>query len=265
MILNWLVMVLISAKSSILTSSDAKNYECIRNDDCSSSSSAIQAFNDEKLYLKRSCLCDDDCYKYGDCCADKVYSQMHNDHSFQNYRQFKCVLEQRVCQADKPSLFVYSVGDCSADYHDDDVTRKKCEASNHMENVNVKTPNNEDVFLEWPFYSNLTNTTYNNIYCGLCNGEKKERLQPWNAAFRCDPSINKQIKNVSAHEKMSEIKASCVFVKWMSDYMQFRYCRRDLISKCLKPSGDTKQDQMDHIKCTKGDICVRVLKLICIF
>ena len=167
---------------------------------------------------------------------------------YKNNRNFKCILEQRVCQSNKPALFVYSIGDCPPQHSYDDRIRKKCEKSNKLEKFEFKTSNNSDIFLQWPFYSNQTSTTYNNIYCGLCNGEKREHLQPWPAAFRCHKDKNQQLKNVSAQAKMNEVKSNCFFVKWMSDFMNFRYCRPNLINKCLKSNNS-----LDNIKCAKGE------------
>jgi len=238
--------IIFSCKNCLPSSSaDA----CLRNENCNidSKNSSINAYKDGRLYMNRSCFCDEDCYRFGDCCAEKLSALSNRSHK--DNRNFKCVLEQRVCQSNKPALFVYSVGDCSIKYAYDNSIRKKCEKSNKLEKQQFRTANNSDIFLQWPFYSNQTKTTYNNIYCGLCNGEKREHLQPWHAAFRCDPSENQKLKNLSARSKMDEVKSNCVFVKWMSDYMHYRYCRKDLISKCLKSN-----DSLDNIKCAKGNL-----------
>ena len=247
MLSNKLSIILIIA---IINSSTAYSDTCVPNDSCDSQDEISKiAYKNDTYYSKRSCYCDEHCFKYGDCCSDKE----ENANIYSKYtRNFKCVLERRVCSTEKVNSYIYSIGDCPSDYAEDVEIKAKCEKSNDIEQISFLSSNNDDVFLQWPFYSNQTNITYNNIYCGLCNGESKNYLQPWNAAFRCNENINKQIKNTTT-DKMDEVKNNCVFVKWMSNYMQFRYCRRQLISTCLKSTGDLSLDRINGLKCTKGE------------
>ncbi len=143
------------------------NNNCMRNDYCDSEDEISKiAYKNDTYYLKRSCYCDENCYKYGDCCPDKENNDIYSKHA----RSFKCLLERRVCSTEKVNSYIYSIGDCPNDYMEDVDIKAKCEKSNDIEQISFLSMNNDDVFLQWPFYSNQTNITYNNIYCGLCNG-----------------------------------------------------------------------------------------------
>ena len=168
MLSNKLNIILIIA---IINSYTAYSDICMPNDSCDSQDEISKiAYKNDTYYSKRSCYCDEHCFKYGDCCPDKE----ENANIYSKYtRNFKCVLERRVCSTEKVNSYIYSIGDCPSDYAEDVEIKAKCEKSNDIEQISFLSSNNDDVFLQWPFYSNQTNITYNNIYCGLCNGESK--------------------------------------------------------------------------------------------
>lgn len=242
------------------------NYEnklqgkCIQNDSCSNNDQVSKiAYKDDTLYLKRDCYCDDNCFSYSDCCPDKIKMSQYK----RPLQNLKCILEKRVCGGSKLSSYVYSIGECPVEYKEDEEIRSKCLKSNFIEQTSFMSENSNetDIFLQWPFYSNKTSITYNNLYCGLCNGENKTDLQPWNAAFRCAESVSKKISKLKVNEfysRMDKVKENCVFVKWMSHYMQFRYCRRNMIDKCLISSNSSEENKLNNLKCSRGEYKIRI-------
>jgi hypothetical protein len=263
-----------------------RSHTCVDGDDI-----ALVAHKNESFYLSRSCYCDFECQTYSDCCPDKansieaetntqtstkLSSLMPKPSTVSQRRRFRCFLERKVCPTEKINNYIYSIGDCPRDYADKEIV-DKCNRSNHLERLSeltTETMNGQETFLQWPFYSNHTELTYNNLYCAICNGESSFYLQPWNAAFRCNQNVSKGLSqkrtNASSpsvsqsssfindeRDRMSEIRTQCVFVKWMSFYMKYRYCRHDLISTCQRSTGNRFVDDILAHKCANGEYRVR--------
>lgn len=215
------------------------------------------AYNSQGYYTSRNCYCDDECVIYNDCCEDYVKPDRDLIEELTKSKlNFTCTLERTICDSENRNNFVYSVGDCPTSYNDDQLIKFKCKKSNYLES---KESNDYeyDTFLMWPHYSNRTHITYNNIYCALCNGESKQNLQPWQAGYRCNQSINQELTsittNLDINRKFDQIKNSCTFVKWMPFYMKYRYCRYNLMSTC-----HSNYDNYElKFKCKNGPYRVR--------
>jgi G protein-coupled receptor Mth (Methuselah protein) len=192
-------------------------------------------------YAKRNCYCDQMCTIYDDCCEN--YPNQNFNLSKKN---FVCNLRRTMCDDGNTISFIYSIGGCPIDYNEDNLIKIKCNKGDSTESEHDA----EDKFLKWPFYSNITNYTYNNIYCAICNGEKMKDLHPWQAAFRC----NNNIEATNSSQVFEKVKKKCVFTKWMSSFMQYRYCRNNLISTCLKNDLSSLKLQT---KCLTGPYKVR--------
>ena len=185
-----------------------------------------------------NCYCDQKCKIYQDCCGNFI---KENNKTALEEIKFNCNLARRIFDKDKKTNFIYSIGVCPNEYPDF-ITKINCNKSNDAE------IDHEDTFLKWPFYSNLTNYTYNNIYCAICNHEKMIDLHPWQAAFNCDKSVN--ITNSS--QILEKYKNKCNFTKWMHSFMQFRHCRNNLIQTCLPRS-----DSLIENNCINGPYRIR--------
>ena len=228
---------IINVISSILNQQNS----CVRIDSCLKDDETSKiAYKNDKFYEDRNCYCDDQCKFYDDCCENfeekkEIILRKIN---------FTCNLQRAIFDKNN---FVYSIGHCPSEYNDDYITKIKCQKSSSVDTEAADSKQyNEDTFLRWPFYSNRTNYTYNNLYCAICNGEKIQYLHPWQTAFQCDETIN--ITNST--QILEKLKKKCLFSKWMHSFMQFRYCRRNLIRTCLNKSEDEK-------KCISGPYKIR--------
>lgn len=176
---------------------NSTEIECIPNDNCLSlklDDISRVAFNNSSLYMKRSCYCDENCFKYNDCCPDLALKNKFKVKSLQN---LTCTLEKEICASEADTNYIYSIGGCPSNYKNEEI-RSKCK-------------NTSDIFLKWPFYSTKSNLTYNNLFCAICNRENRTYLQPWHAAFRCENNVNKQITKSNIKEfyyQMEDIKKS---------------------------------------------------------
>ena len=216
---------------------------CSQYDACTKMNSNLDYNLDE--YSKRNCYCDSDCAIYNDCCENYPIKNIET----MTKKQFMCNLRRTICDEGDTSSFIYSIGDCPNEYQEDILIKLKCQKS-VLEQASSSNQENDDKFFKWPFYSNITNFTYNNIYCAICNGEKMINLQPWQAAFTCD----KEIKITNNPQILDKMKKKCSFTTWMSSFMHYRYCRNNLISTCLK--NDSKMLQLES-KCKNGPYKVR--------
>jgi hypothetical protein len=192
-----------------------------------------------KSDMESNCYCDKKCRIYQDCCEN--FKEESNQTVLEKI-EFNCNLSRTIFEKDKKNNFIYSIGVCPNEYSDY-ITKIKCKKSN-----DVETDQQEDTFLKWPFYSNMTHYTYNNIYCAICNGEKMIDLHPWQAAFRCNKSVN----IINSSQILEKIKKKCTFTKWMHSFMQFRQCRNNLIQTCLNRS-----DSLTENKCINGPYKIR--------
>ena len=227
------------ANINVLKSNVMKNQDlCVQYNTCSEFNSKPDYNLDE--YATRNCYCDDECLIYNDCCENYP---VKNNSSYK--KQFVCNLRSTMCDEGDISSFIYSIGECPSEYTEDLVIKLKCLKGNSGGELQ-----DEDKFLKWPFYSNRTNYTYNNIYCAICNGEQMLHLNPWQAAFRCDRNVS-IANNTQILEKM---KKKCSFVKWRSSFMKFRYCRNNVISTCLK--NDSASLKIES-KCLNGPYKIR--------
>ena len=214
---------------------------CLQYDTCNLGDLNTRPYYNLDEYAKRNCYCDKMCTIYNDCCENYPYGNISI--SKQN---FVCNMRRTMCDDGDTSSFIYSIGECPIDYNEDNLIKVKC----HKGDSSESDHDDEDKFLKWPFYSNFTNYTYNNIYCAICNHEKMIDLHPWQAAFRCDKNVN--VSNSS--QLLEKMKKKCTFTKWMSSFMDYRYCRNNLISTCLKNDSSSLKLQT---KCLTGPYKVR--------
>ncbi|MPC20307.1 hypothetical protein E2C01_013246 [Portunus trituberculatus] len=104
----------------------------------------------------RPCACDEECVRYGDCCRDKAQADW-GDGREEGTGRYNC---GRLRPWDYQGLLM--VGSCLPEYRDHPVERL----------CTQKVPPEEyTYFLDLSVTSKLTNTTYTNYHCAVCNND----------------------------------------------------------------------------------------------
>ena len=135
------------------------------------------------------CQCRNDCRRANNCCPWRFYRQdkdkTPNYISYQNHNQntvskygnvpLKCVIPQANARSIKPGILsYYMISSCPHNY-DNSVIIQKCEHSFQVKNI----------FLYQPYFSLLSNETFRNLECAICNGEPLDKLIPWSPSLVC--------------------------------------------------------------------------------
>ena len=177
-----------------------------------------------------NCKCDSECPLYGDCCLD--YTPVNNSLPTNTSNSLQTLLDcwtvdftGDVLMGEKSILMV-----------------SRCSQLSHPQNIECM---NQSLFL--PVTDSLSNYTFRNIYCALCNNISEDRLVPWQPRFHCDRNAAMQLSNVSTYEKINEV---CYMYKLVSKSpsISMRSCVPH-ISTC--PMATDASSQLIQ-NCTRG-------------
>ena len=137
-----------------------------------------------------NCKCDSECPLYGDCCLD--YSLINNSLRANTSSSLQTLLE---CWT------VDFTGDVLArDGGDKSILMvSRCSQPSHPQNIQCM---NQSLFL--PVTDSLSNYTFHNIYCALCNNISGDRLVSWQPRFYCDRNAAMQLSSLSTYKKINE-------------------------------------------------------------
>lgn len=116
---------------------------------------------DRRTLWKRDCMCDSECLKYGDCCADSEF--------------YNAVNGSRTLYTCSASSRMYMLTNCPDGYADQEIV-SKCLASTQ--------PSTGDNFLIRPATNLNTHTTYGNAYCAICHDDAID-IVLWSLTARC--------------------------------------------------------------------------------
>ncbi|XP_064084426.1 uncharacterized protein LOC135200073 [Macrobrachium nipponense] len=118
----------------------------------------------ESVDFPQTCECHDDCIKYSTCCYDATaYEKREMKRSLE---RSKCIYETRMTVK------------CSEGWKDEKI-QELCEMASPLDFSSSKTP-----ILHLPVTSKVTNATYPNYYCAICNRDA-EHIQGWKYEFGC--------------------------------------------------------------------------------
>ena len=180
-----------------------------------------------------NCKCDSECPLYGDCCLDykPVNNSLRANTSSSLQTLLKCWTVDftgdvlRRDGGDKSILMV-----------------SRCSQPSHPQNMQCM---NQSLFL--PVTDSLSNYTFRNIYCALCNNISRDQLVSWQPRFHCDRNIAIQLSNLSTYEKINEV---CYMYKLVSKspLISMRGCVPH-ISTC--PMATDASSQLIQ-NCTRG-------------
>ncbi|PSN47109.1 hypothetical protein C0J52_16006 [Blattella germanica] len=178
----------------------------------------------------RSCQCDDQCYKYGDCCKDS-----------EHYRPSglsACVKvgSWNIMDTERDASY-YMVETCPPNWVNIKI-RQKCEQ--YLETIK-KEPSTGH-----PITSNATNITYANYYCAMCNNDLHiTTMVRWKLKVTCGgnlnvplPHIDEVLMNATFNNVTGKIKPkfsaeqhTCKLYLWRPRGL-LRPCKKDLIDYC---------------------------------
>ncbi|XP_046388777.1 uncharacterized protein LOC124157799 [Ischnura elegans] len=140
------------------------NGTCDERDSCSSGTKSLD-------WRDRNCLCDATCRTYDDCCPDS------------RYKPSKSVVGQFSCTPMRHLGGVYMKSSCPPGTSAE--VRRRCEEKGGADKRDV-------VSIRMPVTSLVTNVTYSNAHCALCNGDLNGRAPDdfvvWTPRLEC-PSI----------------------------------------------------------------------------
>ncbi|XP_064083997.1 uncharacterized protein LOC135199786 [Macrobrachium nipponense] len=118
----------------------------------------------ETLSFPYMCECHDDCLKHSSCCYDApAYEKREMKRSLERSR---CVLKTKMTVR------------CLDGWKDREI-QELCDTASPWSFFRSKEP-----FLHLPVTSKVTNTTYPNYYCAICNRDA-EHIKVWNYLFGC--------------------------------------------------------------------------------
>lgn len=125
-------------------------------------------------WTEKNCFCDDDCIKYGDCCYEaKAYNRQAMKTANTN---FECINVQ-------PFGSFYMKGTCLEEW-------TKSGLNTLCQKAFPKFPIfNHDPFLDMPVTSLVSDITYKNYYCAVCNGENTKDIEVWHAQLSCPENV----------------------------------------------------------------------------
>ena len=182
-----------------------------------------------------NCKCDSECPLYGDCCLD--YSPVNNSLSIAiNTSSLQTLLECWTVDF-TGDVLTRDGGDKSI------LMVSSCSQPSHPQNIQCM---NQFLFL--PVTDSLSNYTFRNIYCALCNNISEDRLVPWQPRLYCaNRNAAMQLSNLSTYEKISEV---CYMYKVVSKspLISMRSCVPH-ISTC--PMATDASSQLIQ-NCTRG-------------
>ncbi|XP_045594580.2 uncharacterized protein [Procambarus clarkii] len=144
----------------------------------------------------KPCWCDDACQVYGDCCRDKAEADWGDGHD-ENNGHYSCLA---ISTTGMTGLMM--MDSCPPEYANQPVellcTRKV-------------PPESYSYVLDMPVTSRLTNTTYVNYHCAICNNDAED-LHTWNVTIKCN---TKQIaKEYSMEEFMKKAQYQAGMRQW---------------------------------------------------
>ncbi|GFU01568.1 uncharacterized protein NPIL_281311 [Nephila pilipes] len=224
--LLWIPNIFCSAENDTITDDitveelEALNFTCNWKNDCKNP----RKEEDDNLYLHH-CICDRHCVTYGACCLDSEFRPRLNTAPDPGV-EINCINTYGA-----NSRSVYMVDNCKISGTIKDL------CNNNGEDWN-------DPFLLIPVTSKVTNITYKNYYCAVCNEQPEaEQLIFWTII------VDDKSKS-SGESEVPELKFSHDLESWMTlvpnngnftrvtigietlERPEVKYCKRDLITEC---------------------------------
>lgn len=190
MLLLWSVVMCLASVACAVTHSDVTqmlNCSTTAND---ADGNVVVEYRDacsDKVtdaFIVRNCFCDAECPRYGDCCVDsplldaqeKTQEQwICNDFGFPTYGTGAYV--KATCPPCEEN---------DVNYRE---LRDKCER--HLPA--------EDPFSALPVSSVATRTTYQNVFCGICNNESGDDLVTWGSEIICSSHVRQKLDAETTH------------------------------------------------------------------
>lgn len=112
---------------------------------------------DHPDFYKMRCYCDEDCWKYGDCCFDAAKDYFLRGLEPELF--WSC--EDVPFRKQEESYSIYMISNCPSVWTDQDVA-VKCQR-----NIQV----DYSYMLDVPVTSKTTSITYVNVFCAICHGD----------------------------------------------------------------------------------------------
>ncbi|KAL8595935.1 hypothetical protein ACOMHN_018247 [Nucella lapillus] len=118
------------------------------------------------------CDCEEDCYDYKTCCLNKIVTDHYSSSPQQKQNSIICH-SSFLTHHLHPRRFTM-VDYCPSSWGSDHVSDK-------CSKVDVENTTDD----RWPMWSPSKGQTYRNVHCGLCHGEERDQLQPWDLTVFC--------------------------------------------------------------------------------
>ncbi|XP_076366015.1 uncharacterized protein LOC143254969 [Tachypleus tridentatus] len=202
------------------------NRTCSTKDTCTTRSRRLDSLQ------TRHCMCDDLCGKYDDCCVD-VKSRKYDK-------------EQWKCTSLAQDTYLYVKDKCRPGWQGVEEIRARCESDTE-----------EPIALlgEAPVSNVKTGVIYKNNFCAICNGDVVDIIK-WSLYLDCPSILSDHIKDVKMKDILKHLTYNnltfswgfwidqksqgrtfqkCIFYPNFPDpiSMNYRFCRKELISECL--------------------------------
>ena len=131
-----------------------------------------------------SCSCDlEFCVPTGMCCPDTLVYLPSVEESVSKLKQ-ECIYPSLKntsggTQNQPMGKSVWMYTKCADDFDGNPVTRERCEEPGQLTDLDTKLP----------VVDNITDNTYQNVYCALCNNVSEQNIVYWDASVQCRAGV----------------------------------------------------------------------------
>lgn len=215
----------------------------------------------EKIYTgwnaRRTCSCDEECYKSGSCCPDAAYSQI-----------WSCILPA-FGDIHHASFIqsVFLISKCVVGYRNAFV-KAMCENSQDFALLNV------------PVVNVQTNMAYKNYYCYMCSNQNEltnenlSDIKPWNITVACPqvffPVLMTSLQSVLDHAKQSSCTLYFTTTRpvdtcWMKLYSTIDKCNTTGIATVVSQNALAlcEDSKINTMTTSKNEIYKNVICDVC--